>query len=152
MLARKLAAAPMTVVHCLPRQAFWMIRLREVAGLPARLADQAVRVQQKESRWGWLEDYTTGRGAKARAVIPEPHGIQARGNSVDEQRKSARRGGRQLESEGRPPASVYQDFGLLFHRPAHAVRRLLSNFRATRLRYDVVPPRTLNDSEQTMEA
>ena len=75
-----------------------------------------------------------------------------REGTVDEQRKSARHGGRQLESGGRPPASVYQDFGLLFHWPAHAVRRLLSNFRATRLRNDAVPPRTLNDSDQGMEA
>ena len=45
-----------------------------------------------------------------------------------------------------------QDFGLLFHQSADAVRMLPSNFRATRLRYDAVPPRTLNDSDQGLEA
>ena len=31
---------------CLLRKASWIVRLREIAGLPARLGDQAVRVQQ----------------------------------------------------------------------------------------------------------
>ena len=117
-------------------------------------------MQQQASRrsWrAWLEENTTSGAAKVHQLMREPIGFRApRGNAVDEQLKPRDAWAAVRRANTVEKAVVWpEDDGPLFHRPSvDAMRGVLTSFRAvTRLGFDAVPPRALNElPDQGIEA
>ena len=153
--AHKLAAVPVSFVHCARRQTFHFgcepsHRCQPGWGAEATgLADQSLCVQPQAARktWrSWLEENTTGGG----------FGSPSDSKRCSRTTEAARYVGSCVVGEHSAQCSSGREGqGLLFHwPPTDAMRRILTSSRAaTGLLYDAVPPRALNElPDQGIEA